>query len=235
MPTPAYAGANVSNGNGVTTLFPYNFKILDQAHIEVKVDGVLQVLGAAYAVTGVGLSGGGNVVMTVAPAAGTAVQRARKVPYVRTQDYQNNGDFKEVTVDNDLDTTEMQVQQLAADMARALKAPLSVTADQVLSDAAWSGRPSKWLGYDATGALIVGTGAVGVPVETVIQVVDSIAQLKALGAPGGAVTYLVRGFAAAGDGGGGFYYWDAVSVTADDGGMVIQLNAGGAGRFKKLF
>jgi hypothetical protein len=51
------------------------------------------------------------------------------------QDYQNNGDFKEVTVDSTLDLLEMQVQQLAADIARAFKAPLSVTADQVLADA----------------------------------------------------------------------------------------------------
>jgi hypothetical protein len=100
MPVGAYAGANVSNGNGVTTLFPYNFKILDQTHIEVKVDGVLKVLGADYTVTGVGLSNGGNVVFGVAPANGAVVQRARKVPYTRAQDYQNNGDFKENTVDS---------------------------------------------------------------------------------------------------------------------------------------
>jgi hypothetical protein len=118
MPVGAYAGANVSNGNGVTTLFPYNFKILDQTHIEVKVDGVLKVLGADYTVTGVGLSNGGNVVFGVAPANGAVVQRARKVPYTRAQDYQNNGDFKENTVDSDFDLIEMQVQQLAAD-ARA--------------------------------------------------------------------------------------------------------------------
>jgi hypothetical protein len=101
MPVGAYAGANVSNGNGVTTLFPYNFKILDQTHIEVKVDGVLKVLGADYTVTGVGLSNGGNVVFGVAPANLAVVQRARKVPYTRGQDYQNNGDFKENTVDTD--------------------------------------------------------------------------------------------------------------------------------------
>jgi hypothetical protein len=69
----------------------------------------------------------------VAPANGAVVQRARKVPYKRDQDYQYNGDLREEVVDPDLDTIEMQVQQLAADIARAFKAPLSVTADQVLS------------------------------------------------------------------------------------------------------
>lgn len=71
--------------------------------------------------------------------------------------------------------------------------------------------------------------------DSSVQVVDTIAVLKALSAPSSAVTYLVRGYAAVQDGGGGFYWWDAASGTADDGGTVIQLNAGGAGRFKKLF
>src|SRR6266404_3335754 len=99
MPVGLYAGANVSNGNGVATLFPYNFKVLDQAHIEVKVDGVLKVLGADYTVTGVGNSGGGNVVFGVAPANLAVVQRARKVPYKRDTDYQANGDLREDTLD----------------------------------------------------------------------------------------------------------------------------------------
>ena len=66
------------------------------------------------------------------------------------------------------------------------------------------------------------------------QALDSIAALKALAAPATSVTYLVRGFTAAGDGGGGFYWWNAADNTADNGGTVIQLNAGGVGRFNKL-
>lgn len=69
----------------------------------------------------------------------------------------------------------------------------------------------------------------------IIQVVDTMAALKALTAPGSTVTYLVRGYAALGDGAGGFYWWDAASTTADDGGTIIELDAGGNGRFKRLF
>jgi hypothetical protein len=68
-----------------------------------------------------------------------------------------------------------------------------------------------------------------------LGVLDSIAALKALPVPNVPATYLVRGFAAAGDGGGGFYWWNAADVTADNGGTIIQLNAGGNGRFNKLF
>lgn len=235
MPVGAYSGAQTSIGNAVTTVFPYAWKILDQTHIEVRVDGVLKVLGADYTVSGVGASNGGNVTFTVAPALNAVVQRARKVPYVRTTDYQANGDLKEDTLDADQDNEEMQVQQIAADIVRAFKAPLSVIADQALSDADWAARANKFMAFNAIGTFILSAGAVGVPIESVIQVLDTIAQLKALAVPGSAVTYLVRGFAAAGDGGGGFYWWKAADVTADNGGTILQLNAGGNGRFNKLF
>lgn len=61
-------------------------------------------------------------------------------------------------------------------------------------------------------------------------VVDSIAQLKAL-APGFADNITVRGYYAKSDGGGGSFYWDTPSVVPDNGGTVIQPNAGGTGRW----
>jgi hypothetical protein len=190
MPVGLYAGANVSNGNGVTTLFPYNFKILDQTHIEVKVDGVVKVLGADYAVTGVGLSNGGNVVFTVAPANGAVVQRARKVPYKRDTDYQANGDLREDTLDPDLDLEEMQIQQLAADIARAFKAPLSVTADQVLTDAQWAARALMMLGFDGAGNFGVFAGLnplnpVSAFIATLLDDPDAATARNTLGAVAG--------------------------------------------------
>ena len=68
-----------------------------------------------------------------------------------------------------------------------------------------------------------------------IGVIDTIALLKALPLPNTSSTYIVRGFAAINDGGGGFYYWNSVDNRADDGGTIIQLNLGGVGRFNKLF
>lgn len=151
MPVAVYTGAQTSIGNGITTVFAYGWKILDQTHIEVKVDGVVKVLGADYTVQGVGNSNGGSVTFLVAPAVAAVVQRARKVPYQRDEDYQANGDFKEETVDKDLDLREMQIQQLSADIARAFKAPLSVTADQLLTDAMWAARAGMLLGFDGAG------------------------------------------------------------------------------------
>ena len=71
------------------------------------------------------------------------------------------------------------------------------------------------------------------PQQAALQIVDTIAALKALSPIDG--TYLVRGYAAVGDGGGGIYYWNSIDTTADNGGTVIALTAGGTGRFNKLF
>ena len=60
---------NRSTGNGVTTVFPYGFKIISEADIEVTVDGVVKTLNVDYTVSGVGNEAGGNVTMTAAPAA----------------------------------------------------------------------------------------------------------------------------------------------------------------------
>ena len=68
-----------------------------------------------------------------------------------------------------------------------------------------------------------------------VQAVDTIALLKAFLIPTSAITVIVRGYTTVGDGGGGFYWWNAADSTADNGGTVIQLNSGGAGRFNKLF
>lgn len=187
MPVGPYTGAQVSVGNGVTTVFPYGWKILDQAHIEVKVDGALKVLGTDYTVDGVGNPNGGNVTFLVAPVNGTAVQRARVVLYKRDVDYQNNGDLKADTLDIDLDLEEMQIQQLAANIARALKAPLSVTADQVLSDAQWAARALMFLGFDGAGNFGVfnsptpGALMVSAYIQTLLDDINAGAALTTLG------------------------------------------------------
>jgi len=150
MPVAAYPGPNSHVGNGVTTVFAYSFRILDESDLIVTVDGVLQTLTTHYTVAGEGDSGGGSIAFLSAPAnlAAIIIQRVR--PYVRTTDYQRNGSFDEETVDRDHDSQEMQIQQLAAAVARAFKPPVEVTADQVLTSALWAARHGKLMGFDAS-------------------------------------------------------------------------------------
>jgi len=126
MPTGVYA-PNLSVGNGVATVFPYNFRILAATHLKAVVNGVTLTLGVDYSVDGVGNVSGGNVTFTTAPANGVSVLRYRDVPYVRTEDYQYNGDLREDVVDADFDNREMQIQQLAETLVRALTVPIGTS------------------------------------------------------------------------------------------------------------
>jgi hypothetical protein len=69
-----------------------------------------------------------------------------------------------------------------------------------------------------------------------LQVVDSIAALKALptdGVSDGAITE-ITGYSEAGGGGEGQFYYDSTSSEADDGGMIIAPDDG-SGRWKRLY
>lgn len=69
-------------------------------------------------------------------------------------------------------------------------------------------------------------------VSTSMNVLNTIAALRANGA--GMATVEVLGYHSAGDGGGGFFRWNAADASQDDGGTIIQLNAGGVGRFNRI-
>ncbi len=64
----------------------------------------------------------------------------------------------------------------------------------------------------------------------------SITTLKAMTPPAsGAPLVYVRSFAADGDGGEGYFFWDAASSASDNGGTILAPNAGGTGRWKRQY
>lgn len=188
MPVTEQTPIVTHNGNGVTTVFPYNYKILAAADMEVTVDGVVKTLTTDYSVSGVGSDGGGNVTMVAAPASGTAnVVLRRDMAYSRSNDYQDNGDLLAVTADEDADRPIMMVQQLVADIARAMKLPVGVTTNQVLTESA-ADREGKLLSFDANGNMILATPAdlslqtVSAFIATLLDDADAAAARSTLGA-----------------------------------------------------
>ena len=84
------------NGNGSTTVFAYDFRILDQAHIVVTLKNAanvetVQTLTTNYTVSGVGDASGGNITMGVAPASGEQLTISRAVPQTQIVDLANRG------------------------------------------------------------------------------------------------------------------------------------------------
>lgn len=152
MPVTDQTTSNSSTGNGVTTVYPYTYKILDEADILVEVDGVAKTLTTHYTVSGVGVSGGGNVTFVTAPASGAVVVLSRSMAYSRDTDYQESGDLLAATLDEDVDRVTMLVQQVRQLIRRAVKLPNGVTADQVLGTGNTAAeRASKLIGFDSDG------------------------------------------------------------------------------------
>lgn len=150
MPVIEQLPVDSSIANGLTVVFPYTFRILREEHLFVEIDGVLITSG--YSVSGVGDEGGGSITFVSPPANGGKVVRYRDMPYSRNTDYQENGDLRSQTLDDDQDAPVMMIQQLAAADIRAIKLPIDETTDQVIT-AGPGERADTLIGFDAVGNL----------------------------------------------------------------------------------
>ena len=135
-------------GDGTTTIFAYNFKILDAAHLNVYLAGVL--LTSGYSVTGVGADAGGGVVFSTAPGSGVAVFLQRIVPVTQPVSTVDNSTILSSVLDTALDRVTMQVQQNSATIAGAVVNPSTDPAlDMTLP--AQAERSNKYFYFDANG------------------------------------------------------------------------------------
>ena len=122
----------IYDGNGITTVFSYPFRIVDQTHLKVYLKDALgnltlQVLGSDYTVSGVGDALGGEFTMAVAPPSGVSgnVIVLRDVPFTQLADYTENDDFPAETHERALDLLTMLTQQLNDALLRSLLLPVS--------------------------------------------------------------------------------------------------------------
>lgn len=180
----AQTSSNSSTANGVTTVFPYTFKIIDDGDIEVRVDGALQTLSTHYTVSGVGDNAGGNVTFLSAPANGAIVARRRNMALVREVDYQYQGNLPAAVLNPDQDAPVLMVQQMQEQISRSARGPAGESWDElpVASD-----RLDYFLAFDAT------TGLPELSTVTQTQVASAVAAAYAAGATADAVTFLQAG------------------------------------------
>ena len=143
------------SGNGATTVFAYDFRILDQSALRVILtdsSGVEtdQTITTHYTVSGVGVADGGNVTMVTAPASGETLTIVLNQPMTQTSDYETEGEFDLDTVEDDLDRSALRDLTLQGLIDRVLQAPASdsITLNEIPGA---TSRASKYLGFDATG------------------------------------------------------------------------------------
>ena len=131
------------NGNGVTTSFPFTFKVFATSDIAVTktVDGIDTVLalGSDYTVAlnpDQDTSPGGTITYPVSGsplAASQTLVAVGSLPYDQTADLPSGGNYRAIVIENALDRTVMQVQQLVEELGRSLTlSPSSAGADTEL-------------------------------------------------------------------------------------------------------
>lgn len=122
MSVPNQTPYIIYNANGLTTVFPFEFYIINSGDIQVTINGDPVTTG--YTIAGVGNVSGGDVTFLTPPANGATVMLERVVPTFRLTDYQDNGDLLADTVNKDFDRIWMAIQRSSIYLGLALRRPL---------------------------------------------------------------------------------------------------------------
>lgn len=177
-------------GNGVTTDFPFSYKVFTRDDVLVALTvtatevETIQILDSDYTVTlnaNQNSNPGGTITMLVAPPAGTTLAATSDIEYTQTLDLTNGGGFYPTVINNALDRLVIQIQQLRA------KVGLGLNIGAAAAIAALAIIQAKILRYkDVYDYGAVGTGLVS----------DSAAfqaGINALSAAGGGVLFVPPG------------------------------------------
>lgn len=122
---------NDYTGNGVTTSFPYTFRIFKKTDLTVSVIDLSEnitvlVLDTDYTVTNAGGFNGGSVVLTSPLANGWQISIARELEPTQETDLRNQGKFFAEVHEDAFDKLTMLIQQVGSMFRLALRKPSSI-------------------------------------------------------------------------------------------------------------
>jgi hypothetical protein len=157
------------------TVFAYTFEIVDKDDIVVLKNGTTLSEGTDYAVSGVGTDSGGNITLTVGASTSDVLTLYRDMPYSRTQNYTNSGDFLASDVNSDFDNLWLAGEQTNRAFEQSVRKPITDSDSISMELPEASSRANKLLGFDATGA--VSTSLVTDDAETIAGIAADIETL----------------------------------------------------------
>lgn len=193
----------VFSGNGVTTVFSYNFQInsaADVVAIYTDATGVSTTLTSSqYSISGLLSPTGGTITYPLVGspiAAGTTLTLARVLALTQPTSISNQGSFYPQVVESAIDRAVMEVQQVYEQIGRTITAPITdAVAMTALPTAAQ--RASKALTFDASGnptaGVIPASGVISAPMAPVVGAASLAAGRTALGLGGLAVEGMGKG------------------------------------------
>jgi hypothetical protein len=164
--TPRKAGP--FTGNGVTTSFPFSFKVFAPTDVKVVIANsagveTVLVLNSDYSVSlnaNQDTSPGGTITYPISGSplpSGSRLTIVGNIDYDQPLDLPPGGNFSPLALENQLDRTVMQVQQLAEIVGRSVSLPVTAAASTRLP----APEANKFLAWDSTGTALVNAGAGG--------------------------------------------------------------------------
>ena len=122
---------NDYTGNGVTTSFPYTFRIFKKTDLSVSIVDLdenitVLVLDTDYTVTNAGGYNGGNVVLTAPLANGWQISIVRELEPTQETDLRNQGKFFAEVHEDAFDKLTMLIQNVRTMLKLALRKPSSI-------------------------------------------------------------------------------------------------------------
>ncbi|MBK8200423.1 MAG: hypothetical protein IPK75_18905 [Acidobacteria bacterium] len=125
MTTPLGATRKYHSGDGARTAFPFPFLLRAASEITVYVNGSVVSVGQ-YTVSGLGLTGGGEVVFSSPPGGGAKVCLVRRKAVVRTEDRRRHEPTFASRFNEELDRLYEHVQDLSDRLDIALQVPAAL-------------------------------------------------------------------------------------------------------------
>ena len=151
------------NGNGSTTTFAYNFRILQDSDLVVIIRNnstgteTTKTLTTHYTVSGAGDATGGSITFTSGniPANGETVVIRRNVPQTQAIDYIANDPFPAESHEEGLDRATMIAQQVSEEADRSIKLSRTNTMTSTEFTVGATDRANKILAFDGSGEISV--------------------------------------------------------------------------------
>lgn len=159
---------NEYTADGVATVYPYEFHLLDADDLVVTVDGVV-IPASDFTLSGVGVQAGGDVTFDVAPATGALVLLLREIALQRDIDYQNNGDLRSPTVNLDFNRLWQALQGMWSRVTGSVRAPFPEQLSELPDRAT---RANTILAFDSNGDPTVSVPVSGSAADVLTQLAN---------------------------------------------------------------
>lgn len=236
MTVPSPTDKNRYVATGSNSSYQYSFRILQATDLIVQTEDTsgnvtTLVYLTDYTVAGVSQYSGGSITLTAGNlTAGVVLLLFRDPAALQNTSLQTQGAYDAKSVETALDLLTMIDQAQNTRLDRSAHGPDTDITSMLLPSSAL--RASKYFAFDS-----MGNATVTNQIPSVVSFVDSVLNvgaLKALTVPIVNTVYATTGYYTNGDGGEGFYFWNSSDSRTDNGGTIIQLNAGGTGRFNLI-